>query len=254
VAATVVGERVRNSSISQVRRVVELLDKHQHDLGEFLTNDRRGQQLPKFLALLSDQLVSEQQSIIGELDALTQNIDHVKTIVSMQQSYASMTGLTELTSLSDLMNDALRLNATSLERHQIAMEQTFEELPEVFCEKQKLLQIIVNLIKNAKDSLKEAMPAQPRLALQVFRYGPESVRLTVADNGVGIAPENLTRIFSHGFTTKVDGHGFGLHHSANSAREMGGSLSVESAGLGHGATFIIELPLRTAASRNTGAS
>jgi signal transduction histidine kinase len=67
--------------------------------------------------------------------------------------------------------------------------------------------------------------------------------MTVSDNGVGIASENLTRIFNHGFTTRKDGHGFGLHSGALAAREMGGALWAQSDGPGKGATFTLELPL-----------
>jgi len=70
--------------------------------------------------------------------------------------------------------------------------------------------------------------------------------ISVCDTGVGIEQENLTRIFSHGFTTKADGHGFGLHTSALAAKAMGGSITAHSEGSGKGATFIIELPLNSA--------
>jgi two-component system NtrC family sensor kinase len=71
------------------------------------------------------------------------------------------------------------------------------------------------------------------------------VQIYATDNGVGIAPENLTRIFAFGFTTKKTGHGFGLHSSALAAKEMGGSLNAFSEGLGRGATFVLELPAAT---------
>jgi signal transduction histidine kinase len=69
------------------------------------------------------------------------------------------------------------------------------------------------------------------------------VSIIVRDNGIGIPPENLIKIFNHGFTTKRDGHGFGLHSGANAAKEMGGSLTAESNGPGLGATFTLELPV-----------
>jgi signal transduction histidine kinase len=69
------------------------------------------------------------------------------------------------------------------------------------------------------------------------------VEVTVTDNGEGIAPDNLTRIFSYGFTTRQQGHGFGLHSGANAAKEMGGQLTAHSAGPGQGAVFTLVLPL-----------
>jgi signal transduction histidine kinase len=77
------------------------------------------------------------------------------------------------------------------------------------------------------------------------RLGEDNrLRISVADNGVGIAAEDLTRVFAHGFTTRPDGHGFGLHSGALATREMGGALLVHSEGLGKGATFTLELPAR----------
>ena len=70
----------------------------------------------------------------------------------------------------------------------------------------------------------------------------------VRDNGVGIPAENLQRIFSFGFTTKRDGHGFGLHSSAVAAQEMDGSLLAHSDGRGNGAEFVLELPVVKPAS------
>jgi signal transduction histidine kinase len=81
----------------------------------------------------------------------------------------------------------------------------------------------------------------------VSRTAEGNVAITVRDNGIGIAPENLTRIFGHGFTTKKDGHGFGLHSGALAAKQMNGSLSVHSDGLGKGASFTLELPAAPAA-------
>jgi signal transduction histidine kinase len=75
----------------------------------------------------------------------------------------------------------------------------------------------------------------------------------VIDNGVGIPAENLTRIIAHGFTTRKNGHGFGLHCGALAAREMGGALTAQSEGPGRGATFVLELPLQPPASTATAA-
>jgi signal transduction histidine kinase len=72
------------------------------------------------------------------------------------------------------------------------------------------------------------------------------VHIVVSDNGVGIAPETLVRVFEHGFTTKKDGHGFGLHGAALTAQELGGTLSAASEGPGRGATFTLDLPLGAA--------
>jgi signal transduction histidine kinase len=106
-----------------------------------------------------------------------------------------------------------------------------------------MLLIMVNLIKNAKQAMgRNAGPSQ-QIRLKVDLAEGPKLRVQVQDEGEGIAPENLTRIFSHGFTTRRDGHGFGLHSCALAAMEMGGKLTAESDGPGRGATFTLEVPV-----------
>ena len=118
-------------------------------------------------------------------------------------------------------------------------------MPQVQVEKQKVLQILVNLMRNARDALVESGRQGPAIDLahpNRRRSDEKKVVIEVIDNGVGIEEENLTKIFSHGFTTKRHGHGFGLHSSANAAKEMGGNLTAHSDGPGRGAVFTLELP------------
>jgi len=116
-------------------------------------------------------------------------------------------------------------------------------VPLVRVDKHKVLQVLVNLFRNAKYAMDASGRNDKRLTIAVNMNGSGRVKVIVRDNGIGIAPENLTRIFGHGFTTKKDGHGFGLHSGANAAKEMGGLLYAESDGVGQGAAFILELPI-----------
>ncbi|MHB1036928.1 MAG: ATP-binding protein [Pirellulales bacterium] len=242
VSATLVSDRMRNSKLSELARAIELMNRNAENLGTFITEHERGKKLPGFLTLVSEHLGNERRMIVEELRSLTKNVDHIKAIVAMQQSYAGVAGLVETVSLTDLVDDALKLNAPSFEKHGIELVRDYADLPEVRVDKQKLLQILVNLVANAKDSLIERAAAERQMTVSVSMTGEERVRIDIADNGVGIPSENLTRIFSHGFTTKKHGHGFGLHSSANAAKELGGELTVSSEGLGQGATFRIEIP------------
>jgi C4-dicarboxylate-specific signal transduction histidine kinase len=150
----------------------------------------------------------------------------------------------ELVAPAALVQDALRMNAAAFERHGVHVIQQFnEDVPPALVDRHKVLQILINLLRNAKYALDEQAPAEKRLEIHVSRAMEGTVAIAVRDNGMGIAPENLTRIFGHGFTTKKDGHGFGLHSGALAARQMGGSLTVQSEGLGRGATFTLELPI-----------
>ncbi|MCB9854709.1 MAG: GHKL domain-containing protein [Phycisphaerales bacterium] len=249
VSATLVSEKARNSKVSSLARTVDLIREHGHDLGRFMTDDEKGRKLPGYLGRLAEHLADEQNAMIEELQSLTRNIEHIKDIVTTQQSHAGAAGVIQSTQLKDVLEDALTMSATSFERHGITLVRDYVDLPDVALDKQKLLQILINLIRNAKHALIDNPGAEKRILLRISQPVASFVRIEVSDTGVGIAPENLERIFSHGFTTKRDGHGFGLHSAALAAKEMRGSLSVTSDGPGLGATFTIGIPFDTAEAR-----
>ena len=248
VSAALIEENTKNSKAPGLGRATALLDQHAADLGAFLTTDPKGRRFHDYIKNLAVQLAEEQQAVIKELQSLRQNIDHIKNIVALQQNYAKVTGITEAFTVSALIEDALRLNATSLARHEIELVREYAEVPTIVVEKHKVLQVLVNLIRNGKLACDESGRKDKQLKIQVSR-SEAGVRIAVIDNGVGIPPENLTRIFQHGFTTRKDGHGFGLHSGALAAAELGGSLTVHSDGPGLGASFILELPLQPAKTR-----
>lgn len=247
VSATLATDRLRQSKVTDLTRATKLLEQHDADLATFFASDPKGKQLPAFLSLLATHLVDERADILKELELLTTKVNHVKTIVSTQQSYAGVAGVTETVDVATLLDDAMKLNSASFDRHHIAVSREYEDIPRVRLDKQKSLQILVNLIKNAKDACTECPDLKERkLVLKAGLANDKTLQIHIIDNGAGIPPENLTRIFSHGFTTKTTGHGFGLHSSANAAHELGGSLVAYSDGPGRGATFVLELPYEPA--------
>ena len=242
VSATLVFDRLKASKASDIARVAALLNEHASDLGGFVTRDPRGRQLPSYLDQLGQHLNHEKSFLMKELESLRNNIGHIKDIVAMQQSYTSFGGVMERIQVTGLVEDALRMNISALERHQVQVLRDYEAgLPMVTVDKHKALQILVNLISNANYACQESASNDKRLTLRVRSAG-ERIRITVVDNGVGIPSQNLTRIFTYGFTTRKNGHGFGLHSGAIAAQEMGGSLLAQSDGPAKGATFILELP------------
>lgn len=245
VSANLVIDIAKRSKASSLTRVAKLLRERERDLGSFIANDPNGRHLPGFLIQLSELLVEEQGTTIKELESLRSNIDHIKEIVAMQQSYSKISGVKEVLNAVDLVEDTLRMNASALLRHGVEVVREFEPVPPVSTEKHKVLQILVNLVRNAKFACTESGRPDKRVIVRISAHG-DRARIEVIDNGIGIAPENLTRIFNHGFTTRKDGHGFGLHSGALGAREVGGTLSVSSEGVGRGATFTLDLPFAEA--------
>jgi signal transduction histidine kinase len=241
VSSALVANSLKKSKVANLAKVVVLLREREADLSDFLTNDPKGKQLPAYLSQLADHLAGGQAAALAELALLRQNIEHINDIVAMQQSFAKVSGVMETLAASELVEEALKMSSSFLVRHEIEVVREFGRVPPFSVEKHKVLQILVNLVRNAQQACDEANPLEKRLTLRVTD-GNDRVRIAVIDNGIGIPSENLTRIFAHGFTTKESGHGFGLHSGALAAKEMGGSLGVHSDGPGKGAEFTLELP------------
>jgi signal transduction histidine kinase len=244
VSCSLISDKVRASKAGNLGKAVALLQGHESDLAAFLADDPKGRQLPGYLKSLADHLDTERDEALKELKSLAANIDHIKEIITMQQSYARVLGVVESLPVVDLVEDALRLNAGAMERHQVKVLREYSTVPPILVDKHKVLQILVNLIRNAKYALDDRGHTDKQLVLRVGLNGNDTVKISVIDNGIGIPPENLTRIFEHGFTTRKEGHGFGLHNGALAAKELGGKLTAHSDGLGKGASFILELPPR----------
>jgi PAS domain S-box-containing protein len=246
VSAGLIGDRVRDSKAKNLDLVVQLMKEHTTDLGAFFTADAKGKTLPGYLNKLVLALAAERESIAAEVASLTRSIEHIKDIVATQQAYAGTTCLPGPVQIKDLLEDALRMNATSIQRHQITIIKDFADEPLLQLDKHLVLQILVNLIGNAKNAM-DGVPNRPHhitLRTRIDGIGDASrLVIRVEDDGEGIAPENLPRLFAHGFTTRRNGHGFGLHSCALAAKEIGGSITAESPGTGLGAVFTLRLPV-----------
>jgi signal transduction histidine kinase len=242
VGASVISDKIRNSRLENLGAAVKLLEEHAEHFSEFVHADPKGQRVLPYLAKLASHLQTERRQMLLEVEALITHVDHIKEIVSTQQDYAKMSALIEAVHLPKLVEDAYRMVEPNFKRHHVRFRADFEDVPDVSAARHKLLDILVNLLSNAHQAVVEHNGPQRQVYVCVKRCGEDRVQLLVKDTGVGLSAENLTRIFAHGFTTKREGHGFGLHSGALAARQMGGSLRAQSEGIGHGATFILELP------------
>jgi PAS domain S-box-containing protein len=243
ISAGVIAAGLAQSKAESLAKVAALLGEHAGELGAFLSRDPRGQRIPEFFASHATHAIAERERLLAELASLQANVDHIKEIVTMQQAYATMVRVVEPLDAAALVEDALRMNAGALARHEVRVVLEFHTVPRVLAEKAKVLQILVNLIRNAKYAADEGRAPAKAITLRIEPGRAGFVRLVVQDNGIGIAPENLPKIFIHGFTTRAAGHGFGLHSARTAADEMGGTLTARSDGLGTGATFALELPI-----------
>ncbi|WP_420094403.1 sensor histidine kinase [Pseudomonas corrugata] len=243
VSAELVSNQMRSSKAQGLGKVAQLMKGHIDDLGDFLTTDPKGKMLPDYLARLAEVVTVEQQGIIDELGQLTKGIDHIKTIVTAQQSYAVAVSIVETVPVAELIDDALRMSTGSSASQQMTVVKEIADLPLLSLDRHRVLLILVNLIRNARQAFEGVVDRNPCVTFGASLTDGPTLRITVADNGKGIAPEHMGRLFSHGFTTRKDGHGFGLHSCALAAQEMGGSLTVRSDGVGQGASFILDIPV-----------
>jgi signal transduction histidine kinase len=247
VSATVVSEKLRNSEVASLAQVGEIFREHKPDLANFLTDDDRGKMIPDFITELAACLGDENQAMLKEISSLATGIDHIKQIVAAQQSLGKKSVMNMATDPVQVMETALMMQ-NGLQKHPIKIVREFTQIPPVQLDQHKVLQVLINLISNAAHALYPCKRNDKQLTIGVAlieKSEGASIRFTVADNGTGIAPENKMRIFTHGFTTKNDGHGFGLHSCANAAGEMGGTLSAHSDGPDLGAVFTLEIPIET---------
>ncbi|ATB41483.1 histidine kinase [Cystobacter fuscus] len=233
---------VRELRLEHVSKTATLLEKHQEELDTFIKRDARGRNVLPFLHKLGTNLLDERQKIIGLLEDVCRYTEHVGDIVKVQQNHARTPRLNEPVSLATLVDDALRINTAALSRHQVKEVRQLTYLPPVMTDKHKVLMILVNLISNAKYAMDDTPAEQRLLTVKLDVPVADRVRIEVRDNGMGIAQELMTRIFQYGFTTRLEGHGFGLHSCAVAAQELGGNLKAHSEGPGRGATFTLELP------------
>lgn len=245
VSVNLLMERIQRSRLDGLNQVAELLQKSVDKKEPVFGEDEQGKKLSEYLVQLADYWKSERTTALTEFALLHKNVEHVKDIIAMQQSFSGTAGVIEPVALTDLVEAALKINSPSLEKFHVSVKRDYAKLPQVLIDRVKLQQILVNLISNANDALKsEADNAQDekQLTLSVKLNAEQKIEIKVADNGCGILTENAERIFSHGFTTKPSGHGYGLHNSALYAKEMRGSLTAFSEGMGKGSVFTLEIP------------
>jgi PAS domain S-box-containing protein len=242
ISSSLILDRARNSKVANLGKAVALLRDRADDLPAFLAGDPRGKQLPGYLSAMTELLIKDHAEMLEELQLLSQDIAHINEIIAMQQNCGKAAGVVEELPVADLVEDALRMNLAGMEQHGVQVVREYGAVPPIQVDKHKVLPILVNLIRNAEHACDEAAIANKRIILRVGMNGDNRVKISVIDNGVGIPRENLARIFAHGFTTRKEGHGFGLHSGALAARELGGALRVHSDGPGRGAVFTLELP------------
>ncbi len=239
VASSLSLERLRSSRVVNLEKLVAMIEQHPGGLAG-LAASAKGPAVTALLTGTVKELGEERRRLESELSDVMANVDHIKRIVSAQQTFARVASAYEPVNVEEAINAALLIGSSTFSPN-VQIVREIAETPPIVTDRHKVLQILVNLVSNAGQALPEGGRITVRLKTE-----QERLQVEVEDNGIGIAEDHLDKVFRHGFTTKAHGHGFGLHTSANSARELGGSLAVMSAGPGHGARFTLDLPQESA--------
>jgi signal transduction histidine kinase len=241
VSVEIIGAKANDLPLQELIRANGLLRENMDTIKTFMLDDPRGKKLLHYYLQLEEPFNNATATIQQNIRRLSEKVNTINDVIAAQQNYAGVGGLTEKANLSDIIEDALLMQSGSLERHKIYVVKEFHEAPEIMVQKTKLVHILVNLIKNAKDAMVGLDPAIKKLNISV--QGEDgSIIIRVKDTGCGIRQENINKIFSYGFSTKKNGHGFGLHSSANYMKEMGGEMWADSEGEGKGAQFVLKFP------------
>ncbi|MBX3457934.1 MAG: HAMP domain-containing histidine kinase [Candidatus Paracaedibacteraceae bacterium] len=240
--ASILTERFKTTKFSNFGKLAALLNEHKDNLNEFFINDPKGRLVPQYILELSEHWKTEVPHLANDLYELNKNIDHIKDCIALQQSMAKNAGMLEPTNLSKIIDSIIELQLKEIRSSAIQIETQYATLPSLMLDRIKIYQIFVNLLQNARQSIIINKSENREIKVSIHSDNSSFVTVSITDTGGGISPDNLKKIFSHGFTTKKDGHGFGLHYCANAANEMGGKISVDSPGEGLGATFTLTLP------------
>ena len=237
-------KNLQTSKISGLHKLSEMIIKHKFQ-SDFLIHDEKGKYVPEYLEKLSQNAKLEKSENLHLLGDAKQHINHIREIVQTQQTFAKITSVPEPIDVNQTLRDAAKMNLDQFSKHQIDYQEDFTPLPTLQCDRSKIMQIIINLLQNATDACAKATPENKKIVLRTTIENPAELHISVQDFGIGIPSKNLDRIFNHGFTSKNNGHGFGLHNAANSAKQMDGRLEAFSQGYGTGSTFTIILPIKT---------
>src|SRR5207237_1627726 len=113
------------------------------------TNNTNVQKLPGYFAKLEEFFVTKNAELLQEADQLGRNIEHIKKVVAMQQSYAKVSGVFENLPAQLLVEDAISMNIGALDRHGVAGTRQFSSVPLARADRHQGSHIIINLLRQA---------------------------------------------------------------------------------------------------------
>lgn len=245
VSAGLLNDHLRGFHVEDVGRVADMLEAHEDNVGWYLTQDPKGKKIPHFLGKLSQELRDTHLHTLTELTTLNYYLEQLEYLLTAGQSPERGGGFKDTVHFSVVMEEAVLAHHAELARMGIAVVREYRHVGAGILEVSKLKPIVVNLIRNAINAMREVAERTHRLVVHVLPCPDRDgfVRLQVEDTGQGIASDCLTQVFSpHELGSQPDLLP-NLHTSALAAKDLGGSLRVWSDGPNQGATFTLDIPI-----------
>ena len=241
IASELVANRLKASSVRRLSKASRMIESNLDNLPAFIQHDEQGQHLPEFLGAIAARLSHENNMLQDEMRSVHNALAEARELVAEQQRNTRVAEFLEPVHVNQLVEDAV-MTMTKSDTHAFRVDLDLDEsLPEMSVDRRKILQVLINLLANARHAVRNV--ANPSVMLKTTLEGDRAV-VEITDNGCGIDKEDLRRIFRRGFSKWREGRGYGLFCSAQVADELNGSLRAYSEGESLGATFRLELPVR----------
>lgn len=238
-------ETMQTSETEEISHYLEKcyddLKEHTNDLKHYINQDARGKQVFAYMGELIHSLTDLNKKRADSFRKMKGALSHISEILSLQETYVAMNQETkELVDLNSSIDDAIRIQMGSLEKRRIFVKKRFDEnLPKILIDKTRLVQVIINFIKNSYEAIdaKENNTDPKEIVLKSFVEN-DHVVFQISDNGIGIDPEQIDKIFEFRKSGKGS-TGFGLHYCRRFMEANDGSITLKSTGIGRGVTVSV---------------
>ncbi|MEW6236511.1 MAG: CHASE4 domain-containing protein [Candidatus Omnitrophota bacterium] len=206
----------------------------------------REKDLSEFIRLGGKNIIGLVRNQENRLEEILGHIKKIEEILSDQDKFSRAEKPAETLSLMELVNESMTFIPDDLRKFFILdLDRSLQEADSIKIHRISFVQVLSNIVRNAAESIQRTN-ANGRLSISARsenQDGVEMLHLIFADNGEGIAPENLPRLFERGFSSKEKpSSGLGLHWCANTILSLKGRIYAESKGKGLGASVHLLIP------------
>ena len=243
--------QIKNDKLTpRLTALAKALEENKENFSDYIKNDPQGQKVLPFILTLAADFNIVKYQWEETVERIRNRTGHIVDIIRMQNTYHGASTTRKDINLEAAILDAIRILQESIDKRQIQIKVDCDNAPEdIRIQESQFHQMLVNIIKNSVEAVDELAQLgernnneAPRIEIR-SHIQDNSLNIDITDNGIGIEPQDLEKIFSAGFTSKEHGSGLGLHSSANFVIGSGGEIQACSDGIGTGATIRIILRL-----------